>query len=400
MDSETQALHQEFSLKNYAAPPISIVRGAGVHAWDSDGRKYLDFSTGVAVNALGHCHPAWVDAIQKQAASLGHCSNLYANPLQLDLAQRLCGFAGPGEIFFCNSGAEATETLFKLSRLHGQKLSGREAQRHKVVTAKESFHGRTFGGMSATGQDKIKAGFRPLVPGFDHAEFNNLESFRQVVDQGTAAVLVEPILGEGGVRPATAAFLQGLRALCDETGALLLLDEVQTGGGRTGTYFAHEPSGIQADGIAMAKGLGGGFPIGAVWIRDAHANLFQPGSHGSTFGGNPLACAAALAVLQVIEVEGLLQHVHELGAWLIDALRGFSDKFPDLVSGARGLGFLTGLVLNTPVGPVVTACREAGLLTVPAVGDVLRLLPPLNTTQEELESALEILQEVLSGLSG
>ena len=400
MDPRTQELYQRHALKNYAPPPIAMVRGEGARAWDDQGREYLDFSTGVAVNALGHCHPAWTRAIQEQAAVLGHCSNLYASPLQLELAQRLTQLAGPGEVFFCNSGAEATETLFKLSRLHGQAQSGGEGQRHKVVTAHESFHGRTFGGMSATGQDKTKAGFRPLVPGFVHADFNDLDSFREAVDESTAAVLVEPVQGEGGVWPATPEFLRGLRDLCDQSGALLLLDEVQSGAGRTGTYFAHEPAGIQADGIAMAKGLGGGFPIGAVWVRDGLADLFQPGSHGCTFGGTPLACAAALAVLQVIEDEDLLKNVREQGSWLLQELEQLATKHPDAVSGARGAGLLTGLVLKTAVGPVVTACREAGLLAVPAAGDVLRLLPPLNVTREELAAALTILNSVLAGLAG
>lgn len=399
MDSHIQQLYQDHSLKNYSAPPIAIVRGEGVRAWDDLGQEYLDFSTGVAVNALGHCHPAWVKAIQHQVATLGHCSNLYANPLQLELAKELTKLAGSGKVFFCNSGAEANEALIKLSRLHGHAHSGREGERLKVVTAYNSFHGRTFGGLSATGQEKTKAGFHPLLPGFVHAEFNNLDSFREVVDSSTAAVFVEPVQGEGGIWPATTEFLQGLRELCDQTGALLLLDEVQSGAGRTGNYFAYEPSGVQADGIAMAKGLGGGFPIGAIWVRDAYSGLFQPGSHGCTFGGNPLACAAALATLRVFEEEDILQNVRQQGSWLLHQLQEMATKHPDVVAGARGSGLLTGLVLKCAVGPVVSACREAGLLTVPAAGDVLRLLPPLNVTRQELSEGLKILEKALSSLA-
>ena len=394
MDTATQELYDQFVLQNYAVPEVAIIRGEGVRAWDDDGREYLDFSTGVAVNTLGHCHPAWVEAIRKQVGQLGHCSNLYASPLQGELARRLCDLAGPGRIFFCNSGTEATETLIKLSRLHGNKLSGGEGARFQVVTAAESFHGRTFGGMSATAQEKTQAGFRPVVPGFVHAEFNNLQSFHEAVNKDTAAVLIEPVQGEGGIHPATGEFLQGIRELCTETGALLLLDEVQSGAGRTGTYFAHEPAGIDSDGIAMAKGLGGGFPIGAVWVREELAGLFQQGSHGCTFGGNPLACAAALAVLDVIESENLLQNVQQLGSWFLQELEAFATRYPDFVAGARGLGFLTGIVLKGEAGPVVKQAREAGLLTVPAAGNVLRLLPPLNASKENLLAGIQILESV------
>ena len=394
MQSKTKELYDQFALQNYASPPIAIVRGEGTRAWDDEGREYLDFSTGVAVNALGHCHPTWVKAVQEQATQLGHCSNLYASPLQGDLAKRLCALAGPGRIFFCNSGAEATETLVKLSRLHGKKLSGREGQRFQVVTAKGSFHGRTFGGMSATGQEKTQAGFLPLLTGFSHAKFNDLNLFSDAISEDTSAVLIEPIQGEGGVHAATVDFLCGLRELCTARGILLLLDEVQCGVGRTGTFFAHEEAGIIPDGIAMAKGLGGGFPIGAVWIREEFSNLFQPGSHGCTFGGNPLACAAALAVLDVIESENLLQKVRDLGIWFKRELQGLATRFPSLVAGVRGQGFLLGLVMNTEVGPLVAELRDAGLLTVPAADDVLRLLPPLNVSREDLQESLQVLGSV------
>ncbi|MBT5692385.1 MAG: aspartate aminotransferase family protein [Opitutae bacterium] len=394
MHSKTKEFYDQFVLKNYASPPIAIVRGEGTRAWDDEGREYLDFSTGVAVNALGHCHPVWVKAVQEQVAQLGHCSNLYASPLQGDLAKRLCKLAGPGRIFFCNSGAEATETLVKLSRLHGKKVSGQENQRFQVVTARGSFHGRTFGGLSATGQEKTQAGFHPILPGFSHVKFNDLVLFSEAITENTSAVLIEPIQGEGGVHAATVDFLCGLRELCTNRGVLLLLDEVQCGVGRTGTFFAHEESGIIPDGIAMAKGLGGGFPIGAVWIHEQFAELFQPGSHGCTFGGNPMACAASLAVLDIIKSENLLQNVRDLSVWYKRELQALKTRFPSLVDGVRGQGFLIGLVMKREVGPLVAELRDSGLLTVPAAGDVLRLLPPLNVSTEDLQTSLQILSSV------
>ncbi|HXQ82280.1 MAG TPA: acetylornithine transaminase, partial [Opitutaceae bacterium] len=304
-------------LKNYARAPVTIVRGSGSRVWDDQGKAYLDFSSGIAVTSLGHCHPKWVAAVQRQAGELVHTSNLFRNPNQGELARRLVGYAGPGRVFFCNSGAEADEAMIKLSRLHGARKAGAEAKCFKVVCAKQAFHGRMFGGMSATPRERVQKGFRPLVPGFVFGDLNDLEGFARLADPDTAAVLVETIQGDGGINPCTAEFLVGLRRLCDERDLLLMLDEVQCGTGRTGRFFAFEHSGVRPDAIAMAKGLGGGFPIGAMWVGERAADLFQPGSHGSTFGGTPLACAAALAVLDVIEREGLLAHVaRESVPWL------------------------------------------------------------------------------------
>ncbi len=388
---DTLQLYENFVLKNYAAPPLNIVRGEGSWVLDGEGKKYLDFTSGVAVNSIGHSHPLWVSAIMNQARILGHCSNLFAHPCQAQLAQKLTTLLGKGEVFFCNSGTEATETLIKLSRLHGK-----DSGKFEVITARNSFHGRTFGGMSATGQEKTQAGFHPLVPGFVHAEFNNLDSFRGAVTPRTSAILIETIQGEGGIHPATPEFLLGLRKLCDEHGLLLLMDEIQCGVGRTGEWFAFQPYGIPADAVAMAKGLGGGFPIGAAWMSPKSASLFKPGTHGSTFGGNPLACAAALAVLEVIEEEGLLEKVKELSGWYLGELETLASQYPGTILGHRGKGFLIGLQLAGDPAPLLAKIRENGLLAVPAAGNVLRLLPPLTVSKKELQTSLDILHKTLS----
>jgi acetylornithine aminotransferase/acetylornithine/N-succinyldiaminopimelate aminotransferase len=383
-------------LKNYARAALTLVRGSGSQVWDDTGKCYLDFTSGIAVNALGHCHPRWVEAVQRQAAELVHVSNLFRNPRQAELARRLVGYAGPGRVFFCNSGAEANEALIKLARLHGvAKAGGEEGRCFKIIAAKSAFHGRTYGGMSATPQEKIQKGFRPLVPGFAFGELNNLESFAALVDNETAAIFVETIQGEGGINPCTPDFLRGLRRLCDERNLLLLVDEVQCGIGRTGAFYAFQHAGITPDAIGMAKGLGGGFPIGGMWVRDRHAELFHPGNHGTTFGGTPLACAAALAVLDVIEQEKLLERVQvQSGPWLA-ALRGLQAEFPAKVLAVRGQGYLVGVQLAGDPAPVIAALREQGLLAPSAGGNVVRLLPPLNVSAADLERSVQIFRSVL-----
>ena len=395
--TSTADLYDAHVLKNYARAALTLVRGSGSHVWDDQGRKFLDFTSGIAVSALGHCHPHWVAAVQRQAGELIHTSNLFRHPNQAELARRLVGYAGPGRVFFCNSGAEANEALIKLSRLHGlQKAGGEEGKCYEVICAKNAFHGRTFGGMSATPQAKIQKGFAPLVPGFVFGELNNVQSFADLINEQTAAIFVETIQGEGGVNACTPEFLVGLRELCTRHNLLLLLDEVQCGIARTGKFFAFEHAGVQPDAIGMAKGLGGGFPIGAVWIRENAAELFHPGSHGTTFGGTPLACAAALAVLDVIERERLMEKVAFNSVPWIASLKQLAKDFPKLVLGVRGAGYLVGLQLASDPAPTLAALREAGLLVPSAGGNVIRLLPPLTASPDELAQSVEILRAVFA----
>ncbi len=395
--TSTAELYDAHVLKNYGRPALTLVRGSGSLVWDDQGRQFLDFTSGIAVSAIGHCHPHWVAAVQRQAGELIHVSNLFRNPNQGELARRLVGYAGPGRVFFCNSGAEANEGLLKLARLHGmKKAGGEEGKIYKVICAKSAFHGRTFGGMSATPQEKIQKGFRPLVPGFTFGELNNLASFEALIDDTTAAIFIETIQGEGGVNPATAEFLLGLRELCNRHDLLLMLDEVQCGVGRTGKFFAYEHAGVRADAIGMAKGLGGGFPIGAIWIGEKAADLFQPGMHGTTFGGTPLACAAALAVLDVLEKERLMEKVTLNSVPWIAALSQLAKDFPSRVLAVRGRGYMVGIQLAGDPAATVAALREAGLLVPSAGGNVIRLLPPLTATPAELAQSVEIIRTVLA----
>jgi len=381
---------------NYGAPPITLVKGQGTHVWDAAGKRYLDFASGIAVNAVGHAHPHWVKRVTEQAGQLVHVSNLYRNVPQGELAQALARRCGPGRVIFCNSGAEANEGLLKLARLHGQRKSGAEGACIGVVVAEKAFHGRTFGGMSATPQEKIQKGFRPLLGGFTAAPLNDLAAWDKAIDaKTTAAVLIESIQGEGGVNPATPEFLRGVEQLCRARNVLFMLDEIQCGVGRTGKFFAFEHAGVKPDAIAMAKGLGGGFPIGAIWMAPPHDDLFQPGSHGTTFGGGALAATAGLAVLEILEAEQLVAKVAERSvAWHAE-LRQLASLRPDLVKEVRGAGYMVGVILSIDPVPVVAALREAGLLTAPAGGVAVRLLPPLNASPAELGEAVAILRQVL-----
>jgi len=388
-------------LGTYARAPLTLVRGQGVRVWDENGTEFRDFTTGIAVNTLGHAHPYYTRKLQEQAEKLVHTSNLFTNTEQARLAERLVQRAGPGRIVFGNSGAEANEFLIKLGRLYGTQTSGGEGRRYRILTALNSFHGRTYGGMSATPQAKVQAGFGPLVPGFAHAPLNDLAAFAALVDDQTIAILVESIQGEGGIHSCTPGFLQGLRQLCDERGLLLLVDEVQCGIGRTGAFFAFEASGITADAIGMAKGLGGGFPIGACWVAEKHIKLFKPGMHGSTYAGSPLACAAANAVLDVLEQEDLIGHVNALAPGFRNQLDALVARYPQVLSGVRGRGFLIGLGLRAPyeAAAVIAALRAEGLLCPAAGTQTVRLLPPLNVTAEELDDAAQRIDRALAKLA-
>jgi len=380
-----------YVMQNYARYPLTLLRGKGSFVEDNQGRSYLDFVSGIAVNALGHAHPVLTQAIAEQAESMLHCSNLYHIPLQQELAEKLCQLSGLGAAFFCNSGAEANEAAFKLVRkYHADQGSNRRG----IISATSSFHGRTLATLTATGQAKVKHGFDPLPAGFQAVAYNDITALQEAVNAHTAAILLEPIQGEGGVCVPSPAYLQQVRSLCDEQGILLILDEVQTGIGRTGTMFAFEQAGIVPDVLTLAKGLGGGVPIGAMLARSAVASAFSAGTHGSTFGGNPLACRAALTVLSVIESESLLNNVLQQSMLLQQGLEALQEKF-SCVQEVRGVGLLLGLSLHTEVAALVEACRTKGLLIVPAGLSVARFLPPLTVSRQEVKQALGMIEEAL-----
>ncbi len=393
---QTDELYDKFVLSNYARAPITLVKGLGCKVWDDAGNEYLDFTSGIAVNSLGHCHSEWINNLANQAKNLIHTSNIFRNEKQAILASKLVDKAGNGKVFFCNSGTEANEFLIKIARLAGYEATDKEAKKFKVLTAKNSFHGRTFGGMAATPQEKIQFPFRPMLVGFDHGEINDIDSFASLIDDQTAAILIEPIQGEGGIHICTDAFLQDLRTLCDEKEILLMLDEVQCGIYRTGKFFAFESSGIQPDAIAMAKGLGGGFPIGAVWLKEKISQLVKPGMHGCTFGGSPLACTAALSVIEIVEKEGLLSNVNNLSEKWHAGFYKVLEKFPQLIKSIRASGFLVGVELISDMMPVIKNLRENGLLTVGAGGNTIRFLPPFMVTEYDLDQSINILNNSLS----
>jgi predicted acetylornithine/succinylornithine family transaminase len=385
--SDPIALHKQYIVNTYA-PNLVLTRGKGCRVWDAEGRSYLDFLGGIAVIQVGHCHPKLVAAIQKQAATLMHVSNLYYTEHAPRLAAKLVEkFAAPGRVFFCNSGAEANEGLIKLARLWGSATG-----RHEIITMKNSFHGRTLAAVTATGQTKYQKGFDPLPVGFVYAEYNNLDSVRAAVTDKTAAILVEAVQGEGGIVPATPEFMKGLRALCDEKNLLLFCDEVQCGVGRTGHWFGFQSYGIQADGCSLAKGLGGGIPIGAFIVGPKVSEVFQPGHHASTFGGNPVACAAALAVIDIIEKERLLDNVARISELMLNELRAVAARFPWMVE-VRGKGLMIGIVLNHPAKAFEKALLAKGLITIATAENVIRMLPPLTITQADAREALRIIAE-------
>lgn len=374
-------------MNTYARFPLTLVRGAGTRVWDDAGNAYLDFISGIAVNTLGHAHPKLTAALSAQAGTMLHCSNLFHIPAQQQLAARLTQLSGLERAFFCNSGAEANEAAIKLARKY---FYDQGSARRTIITAHQSFHGRTLLTLTATGQEKVKTGFDPLPPGFTHVPLNDIETLKQTVNEHTAAILLEPLQGEGGVNLADPEYLQAVRRLCDEHGLLLILDEVQTGIGRCGTMFAFEQAAIVPDILTLAKGLGGGVPIGAMLAREGVAASFGPGAHGSTFGGNPLSCTAALTVLDEIENTALLDNVRSRSAQLRSGLTAMTARFPAMRD-IRGQGLLIGVSLDADVAPLIAAARAAGLLVLAAGPQVLRLLPPLNVSEAEVDEALQIL---------
>ncbi len=385
-------LHQHYVMNTYA-PSLVLAKGRGACVWDVNGRKYLDFIAGISVTNIGHCHPRLVKAIKSQAARLMHVSNLYYNENQPRLARELSEKSLGGKCFFCNSGAEANEALIKLARLWGH-----DRGKYEVITMRNSFHGRTLATLTATGQDKVQKGFEPLPVGFSYAEFNNLDSCRAAVTDKTVAILVEAVQGEGGVRPADPAFMQGLRALCDEKGLLLLCDEVQCGMGRTGNWFGYQRYGIEPDAFSLAKGLGGGFPIGAVVASPKLSDVFRPGHHASTFGGTPLACAAALAVMETIEEDGLLVNATRMGDLFMERLKKSASKH-GFIREVRGVGLMIGLVLDRPAKDLELALRVKGLLALATAENVLRLLPPLNIKSSQIKKAVRLIDKTCAELT-
>ena len=386
--------HSKFLVGNYAQPAIEIVRGKGTKVWDSEGKEYLDFTTGIAVTNLGHSHPHWIRSVTDQANEMVHCSNLFSIPEQVRLAKRLVEKIGPGKLIFCNSGAEANEGLLKLARLVGNKQNAQS--KHKIVVADNGFHGRTLGALSATASPKYRTGFEPLLPFFDFVPLNDIEAFDKAIDSETSAVLVESIQGEGGIYEAEDHFLQELAAICTARKVLLLLDEVQAGIGRTGEFLGFQKSGILPHAVAMAKGLGGGFPIGAIWIGEEYADTFGAGSHGTTFGGSPLACSAAHAVLDIIEEEDLIAATKHKGEYLREKLMQFIPKYPAIVDEVRGRGLMLALALKLDPSPIVQQLRDSGLLVVGAGGHAIRFLPPLNVQEEEIDHAIHIVDTIFS----
>lgn len=371
-------------MNTYARQPVAFVRGEGAWLWDEAGKRYLDAVAGVAVNGLGHAHPKLVKAIADQAATLIHSSNLYRIPRQEALADRLCALSGMDKAFFCNSGCEANEAAIKLARLYGH---GKGVEVPTIIVMEKAFHGRTMATLTATGSRKIQAGFEPLLSGFARVPFNDLDAIRHVAEhnKNVVAVLLEVVQGEGGINMLDAGYLAGMRAICDAHGWLLMLDEVQTGIGRTGTWFGFQHSGVMPDVMALAKGLGSGMPIGACLARGAAADVFKPGNHGSTFGGNPLACAAALATLDAIESENLLENARVRGEAIRAGLRAALNGMHGVVD-IRGEGMMIGIELDRPCGELVAVARDAGVLINVTADKVIRLVPPLIYGAAEVDA--------------
>lgn len=383
--SKTQPIanrHQQYHTPNYA-PELAMVRGKGSWIWDADGHKYLDFLAGIAVNTIGHCHPAMIKAIKTQSSQLIHASNLYYMEPGSLLAERLSKLSMGGKVFFANSGAEANEALIKLARKWGS-----DKGRHEIITLKNSFHGRTMMTLTATGQDKVQKGFAPLPAGFRYAEMGNIDSIKALLSDRTAAVMMEVVQGEGGVVPASPDFVQAVRSACREAGALLLFDEIQTGIGRTGSMFAWQQTGVEPDAFSLAKGLGGGVPIGALVTNPALANILGPGTHGSTFGGNPLVCAAALAVLDTVEKQGLVKKAADNGEYLAKLLKKVA-KSHSFIQGIRGSGLMQGVIIDRPAGGLQAACQNEGLLVIATAGTIIRMLPPLTVSRAEIKQAVK-----------
>ncbi|WP_298271101.1 acetylornithine transaminase [Geobacter sp.] len=386
----------KYIMKTYGRYPLVPVRGEGCVLWDADGKRYLDFLAGVAVNNLGHCHPKVVAALQKQAAEMIHCSNYYHIPNQIALAELLCTHSFADKAFFCNSGAEANEAAIKLARKYTREKYG-DPERYEIVTALASFHGRTMATISATGQEKVQKFFDPLLHGFSYVPFNDADALAAAVTPRTCAVMLEPIQGEGGVVVPSADYFRKVREICDRHGLLLIFDEVQVGIGRTGRLFAHEHFDVVPDIMTLAKALAGGAPIGAMLARDAIAASFSPGTHGSTFGGNPLVTAAGVAAVRAVLEEGLLNRAEEMGEYLLGELERLKQKYA-FITDVRGIGLMIGMELSIPAGEIVVKGLQRGVLLNVAQERVLRFVPPLVVTKQEVNEMIAVLDGILEEL--
>ncbi|HCM41750.1 MAG TPA: aspartate aminotransferase family protein [Candidatus Omnitrophica bacterium] len=392
--ADVEKLYGDFVLPTYKRMPICLVKGKGSRVWDLQNKEYLDFFPGWGVSGLGHAHPTVVHAIKNQTKKIVHVANNFYILPQAKLAQAIVKNGFPGRVFFCNSGAEANEAAIKFCRIYGS-----EAGRNEMITFTKSFHGRTMGAMSATGQDKIHHGFYPLVEKFSYAEFNDLESVKKLITPKTVGIMLEPVQGEGGIRVATQEFMQGLRKLCDEKNLLLVLDEVQTCMGRTGKMYAYQHYGIEPDIMTLAKSLGSGVPIGAMVVnRRIKKELFVPGTHGSTYGGNPLVCAAALAVFETIKKEKLLKQAVKMGEFLGAKLEELKKKY-SVIEEVRGMGVMRALKLSVPSDPYAADALKQGLIINSTQGDVLRIMPALTVKTKEIEKAYAILDNVFQSLA-
>lgn len=383
---------KKYVMNTYNYFPLIVEKGEGCYVWDVEGNKYLDFVSGIAVNALGYKNQEYIDNLTNQLNQISHCSNLYWNKPQIELAETLVENSCFDRVFFCNSGAEAIEASLKLARKYGKTQKGENC--FEIITMKQSFHGRTLGAITATGQEKYQKDFTPLLPGIVYAEYNNFESVKEKVSENTCAILVEPIQGEGGIKPANPEFLKDLRSLCTEKNILLIFDEVQCGIGRTGKLFAYEHYGVEPDIIALAKGLGNGQPIGAMMAKENAAQAFQPGDHASTFGGNPVSCTAGLTVIKQLLNNGILQNAQSQGEYLKNKLIQLKKDL-NIVSDVRGMGLMQGIELSVTVSEIIKKCMDKGLLLVGAGANVIRFVPPLIIKKKEIDQAMQILSSVL-----
>ena len=389
---ELIALSNKYIMSTYKRFPIVLVRGSGARVWDSNGKEYLDFVAGIAVCSLGHSHPKVVEAIKKQVEILTHVSNLYHMEPQILYARQLMENSFAHKAFFCNSGAEANEAAIKLARKYAYENTGKG--KYELITMKDSFHGRTMATVTATGQTKFQVGFAPLLEGFKYVPFDNISVLSDAITDKTCGVMLEPIQGEGGIKIPDDKYLSEVRRICDEKGILMILDEIQVGMGRTGTLFAYEHYKVKPDIVTLAKAVGNGFPIGVMMATDRVASAFQPGSHASTFGGNPLAMAAALATLETIMNDGILENVRKVGAYFIKRLHEMKNK-SSIIKDIRGRGLIIGIEISIEGSQIVNACMDRGLLINCVGGNVLRFVPPLTITEKDVNAAVAILGEVI-----